>query len=266
MTSRNASDEARPRGPVLPLWSVPTCYRGLRLHWRDSAAKDAEILVLRHQLAVLRRQVPRPRFTWSDRALVALIAGLVPRQRWGSFLVTPQTILGWHRSLVRRKWTLWVPRMPSTAHEVGLTPPLQLGEHPAMALSFLCRAFRRVLQPGSASAATRTSPSRSSCCATRWRCSDARSSDQCCSQLIERYWPDSHDCSDSSVSGAPSSNRQPCCDGTVTSSPGAGRTRTAGPVDQASRGEPPRLSSGWRGRIHSGATAASTASWPLWAS
>ena len=53
----------------------------------------------------LRRQVTRPRFTWSDRALVALLARLVPRELWGSFLVTPQTILGWHRSLVRRRWT-----------------------------------------------------------------------------------------------------------------------------------------------------------------
>jgi hypothetical protein len=77
----------------------------IRVHWSDTAAKDAEILVLRHQLAVLRRQVARPRFTWSDRALVALVARLVPRELWGSFLVTPQTILGWHRSLVRRRWT-----------------------------------------------------------------------------------------------------------------------------------------------------------------
>ena len=77
----------------------------VRVHWSDTAAKDAEILVLRHQLAVLRRQVTRPRFTWSDRALVALQARLVPRERWASFLVAPQTILEWHRSVVRRRWT-----------------------------------------------------------------------------------------------------------------------------------------------------------------
>ena len=70
-----------------------------------TAAKDAEILVLRHQLAVLQRQAPRPRFTWSDRAIVSALARLVPRDRWAPFLVTPETILRWHRALVRRRWT-----------------------------------------------------------------------------------------------------------------------------------------------------------------
>ncbi len=77
----------------------------LRIHRMDAAAKDAEILVLRHQLAVLRRQGTRPRFSWSDRALIATLAKLVPRERWAAFLVTPETILRWHRALVRRRWT-----------------------------------------------------------------------------------------------------------------------------------------------------------------
>jgi putative transposase len=77
----------------------------LRIYRMDAAAKDAEILVLRHQLAVLSRQVARPRFSWSDRALIAALAKLVPRQRWAAFLVTPETILRWHRALVRRRWT-----------------------------------------------------------------------------------------------------------------------------------------------------------------
>ncbi len=66
-------------------------------------AKDAEILVLRHQLAVFRRQVARPRLTWSDRALIGVLARLIPRERWTFFLVT--TILRWHRTFVRRDWT-----------------------------------------------------------------------------------------------------------------------------------------------------------------
>jgi putative transposase len=77
----------------------------VRIHRMDAIAKEAEILVLRHQLAVLRRQVARPRFRWSDRALIAALARLVPRQRWAAFLVTPETILRWHRALVRRRWT-----------------------------------------------------------------------------------------------------------------------------------------------------------------
>ena len=85
-----------------------TCFRALqllRLHRLGALAKDAEILVLRHQLAVLRRQVPRPRFSWSDRALFTLFSSLVLRERWRSFLVTPETVLGWHRRLVKRHWT-----------------------------------------------------------------------------------------------------------------------------------------------------------------
>ena len=77
----------------------------LRIHRMNDIAKDAEILVLRHQLAVLRRQVARPRLTWSDRAVITTLAKLVPRERWAAFLIKPETILRWHRALVRRRWT-----------------------------------------------------------------------------------------------------------------------------------------------------------------
>jgi hypothetical protein len=95
----------------------------VRAHRTDAFSKEAEILVLRHQLAVLHRQVVRPRFTWSDRALVALLAGLVPRERWRWFLVTPQTVLDWHRRLVRRHWTYphrcpGRPRLPDETVEL----------------------------------------------------------------------------------------------------------------------------------------------------
>jgi transposase InsO family protein len=72
---------------------------------RSEHAKDVEIAVLRHQLAVLRRQVKRPKFQPADRALLAMLSGTLPRTRWSSFLVTPDTILRWHRRLVTRKWT-----------------------------------------------------------------------------------------------------------------------------------------------------------------
>ena len=81
------------------------CVESVRIHRMDAVAKDAEILVLCHQLAVLRRQAGRPRFSWSDRALVAALARLVPRERWAAFVVTPETVLRWHRALVRRRWT-----------------------------------------------------------------------------------------------------------------------------------------------------------------
>ena len=95
----------------------------LRVHRMDAAAKDAEFLVLRHQLAVLQRQVARPQFSWSDRALTATLAKLVPRERWAAFLVTPETILRWHRALVRRRWTYLHrgpgrPRLPQETVEV----------------------------------------------------------------------------------------------------------------------------------------------------
>ena len=71
---------------------VRSVAEAVRIHRMDGVAKDAEILVLRHQLAVLRRQVARPSFTWSDRALVSAFARLIPRERWASFLVTPEYV------------------------------------------------------------------------------------------------------------------------------------------------------------------------------
>ena len=80
----------------------------VRLLARSGASRDAEILILRHQLAVLRRQVARPRPSWADRALQAALSRLVPRSRWPRLFVTPETVLRWHRDLIRRRWT--VPR------------------------------------------------------------------------------------------------------------------------------------------------------------
>jgi putative transposase len=71
----------------------------------DAIEREAEILVLRHQLAVLSRTNPRPRLRRRDRMTIAALASLVRRERWSGFIVSPSTILRWHRELVRRKWT-----------------------------------------------------------------------------------------------------------------------------------------------------------------
>ena len=78
----------------------------LRLSRREEAWKTAEILILRHQLAVLQRRQPRrPKLNWADRALVATLLGVIPKARRQGLrlLVTPDTIVRWHRDIVRRR-------------------------------------------------------------------------------------------------------------------------------------------------------------------
>jgi hypothetical protein len=78
----------------------------LRLSRREERWKTAESLILRHQLAILQRQPRRPKLNWADRALLAALLSVIPktrRQRPG-LLATPDTIVRWHRDIVRRRW------------------------------------------------------------------------------------------------------------------------------------------------------------------
>jgi putative transposase len=86
--------------------------RLLRGRGKDAGARDLEILVLRHQLRVLRRKNGPPKLRPRDRVVLAALSRVLPRDRWASFIVTPQTLLRWHRELVRRKWTYGPARRP----------------------------------------------------------------------------------------------------------------------------------------------------------
>jgi putative transposase len=92
------------------VWSL--CYLVFRsvlqlvlLRPRSEDFKELEIVVLRHELSVLRRQTRRPQLTATDRVFLTAASRLLPRSSWRSFLVTPTTLLRWHRRLVARRWT-----------------------------------------------------------------------------------------------------------------------------------------------------------------
>jgi len=90
----------------------------LVLRGRTDRSKDAEILVLRHQLAVLHRQHARPRFEPADRAVLTVLSRALRRDRWSIFVVQPDTLLRWHRRLVAKHWTYpHRPGRPSTTAE-----------------------------------------------------------------------------------------------------------------------------------------------------
>jgi putative transposase len=90
------------------------------LHTRSDHTKEIEILVLRHQLAVLQRRTPRPRINGTDRALLAALTRLLPTPRRLGLLVTPATILRWHSQLTTRRWTTQPDRPGRPAIPAGL--------------------------------------------------------------------------------------------------------------------------------------------------
>jgi putative transposase len=102
---------------------------------RGQVSRDAELLVLRHENAVLRRQISRVRYQPADRLWLAALSRLVPRRRWGEvFPVTPATLLAWHRRLVARKWDYTsrrAPGRPSTATAIRKLVIRIVTENPA---------------------------------------------------------------------------------------------------------------------------------------
>ena len=123
---------------LLYLIMVRVFGRLLLLLGRGQASKDAEIMMLRHEVTVLRRQVARPKPDWADRAVLAALARLLPAVLRAHRLVTAGTLLAWHRRLITRTWTYPTqPGRPGTSQQVRDLVLRLAQENPA-------RGYRRV--------------------------------------------------------------------------------------------------------------------------
>ena len=100
----------------------------LRLQSNDF--KELEIVVLRHELAVLRRRIRRPAMTWTDRLFLTAASRLLPRARWRVFILTPATLLRWHRRLVAKRWTYARRGRPPIRREIRRLVLRLAGDNP----------------------------------------------------------------------------------------------------------------------------------------
>jgi putative transposase len=127
------------------LWLTVRFLSRLLVVWdADDGTKDLEILVLRHQLRVLRRKSGRPRFTARDRVVLAAASRALPRERWASFLVTPQTLLRWHRMLIRRKWTYSKTGRPPIDPQIAALIMRMARENPRWGCVRICGELRKL--------------------------------------------------------------------------------------------------------------------------
>jgi putative transposase len=155
---------------------------------RSQASKDAEIMILRHEIAVLRRQVARPAPDWPDRAILAALALRLPAVPRTRRFVTPGTVLAWHRRVITRKWTYPNrPGRPRTSQDIHDLVLRLAQENPAWGYrrvhGELCRLGHRVsavdpARPGGAGRLRRTwtRPGERSCALRRKGCWPATSS------------------------------------------------------------------------------------------
>ena len=131
----------------------------LALLARSDAAKDAEILALRHEVAVLRRQVPRPRPDWADRAVLAAPARLLPGRLRSHRIVTQGTLLAWHRRLIKREWIYPnAPGRPPVTAEVRALVEQMARENPRWGHRVGEGTIRRILAAAGLGPAARASP------------------------------------------------------------------------------------------------------------